>query len=159
MINIWVYFNFIFIVLTFRSCAMALVYSPLCRKCGAEDETSSVPSGVWCGGFKPPEIPKFWQSRAEFPVPWKIHLQQPNKITGFTHLQIEQNTSLGSYCPQIPILSALCPQLSLLTPSPPTKKFLGTPLDETLAHILLVWSVGFAYASISGLLLSGAREY
>jgi hypothetical protein len=27
------------------------------------------------GGFNPPppEIPKFWQSWAEFPVPWKIH--------------------------------------------------------------------------------------
>jgi hypothetical protein len=32
-------------------------------------------SGVPRGGFKPPspEIPKFWQSWAEFPVPWKIH--------------------------------------------------------------------------------------
>jgi hypothetical protein len=31
--------------------------------------------GVW-GVQTPPEIiPKFWQSRAEFPVPWKIHLK------------------------------------------------------------------------------------
>jgi hypothetical protein len=28
--------------------------------------------GVW-GGSNPPEILKFWQSWAEFPVPWKIH--------------------------------------------------------------------------------------
>jgi hypothetical protein len=67
----------------------------------------------------PPEIPKFWQSWAEFPVPWKIHLQQPNQNMGFTHLQIEWNPWLGGYRPQIPVLSALCPQL---------KKFLGTPL-------------------------------
>jgi hypothetical protein len=27
------------------------------------------------GWFKlrPPEVPKFWQSWAEFPVPWNIH--------------------------------------------------------------------------------------
>jgi hypothetical protein len=33
---------------------------------------SGVPRG-WFGGSNPPEIPKFWQSWAEFPVPWKIH--------------------------------------------------------------------------------------
>jgi hypothetical protein len=53
----------------------------------------------WCtegGGFEGfkhplPQIPKFWQSWAEFPVPWKIHLLQPNMNMGFTHLQIERN--------------------------------------------------------------------
>jgi hypothetical protein len=65
----------------------------------------------------PPEIPTFWQSRAEFPVPWKIHPQQPNKNTGFTHLQVGQNPWLGGYRPRIPVLSALCPQLNLLNPS------------------------------------------
>jgi hypothetical protein len=32
--------------------------------------------GVWGGGGQPPpppEITEFWQSWAEFPVPWKIH--------------------------------------------------------------------------------------
>ena len=36
-----------------------------------------------------------------------------------------QNTWLGGYRPQIPVLSVLCPQLNLLNPP---KKFLGTPL-------------------------------
>jgi hypothetical protein len=52
---------------------------------------------------------------------------QPNKNTGFTHLQIGRNPWLGGYRPQIPILSALCPQLNLLN-TPAEKKFLGTPL-------------------------------
>jgi hypothetical protein len=35
---------------------------------------SGVPRGVIEGSKSPPpEIPKFWQSWAEFPVPWKIH--------------------------------------------------------------------------------------
>ena len=35
---------------------------------------SGVPRGrVWGVQTPPPEIPKFWQSWAEFPVPWKIH--------------------------------------------------------------------------------------
>jgi hypothetical protein len=38
------------------------------------------------GGFNPPEISKFWQSWVEFPVPWKIHPQQPNQNMGFTNL-------------------------------------------------------------------------
>jgi hypothetical protein len=71
-------------------------------------------------GFQTPtphhEIPNFWQSWAEFPVPWKIHPYQPNKNTAFTHLQIERNPWLGGYRPQIRILSALCPQLNLLNP-------------------------------------------
>ena len=37
-----------------------------------------------------------------------------------------QNTWLGGYCPQIPVLSVRCPQLNLL--NPPRTKFLGTPL-------------------------------
>ena len=41
--------------------------------------------GGGLGCSNPPEIPKFWQSWAEFPVPWKIHPQQPNKNTAFTH--------------------------------------------------------------------------
>jgi hypothetical protein len=70
------------------------------------------------GGVRPlrTEIPKFWQSWAEFPVPWKIHLEQPNKQMGFTHLQIERNPWLWGYRPQIRVLSALCPQLNLLNP-------------------------------------------
>jgi hypothetical protein len=76
----------------------------------------------WRGGVgvqlpPPPEIPNFWQSQAELPVPWKIHSKQPNKNTGFTHLQIERNPWLWGYRPQIPVLSALCPQLNLLTPT------------------------------------------
>jgi hypothetical protein len=42
-----------------------------------EQLASGVPR-EWFGGFKPPpppQISKFWQSWAEFPVPWKIHLQ------------------------------------------------------------------------------------
>jgi hypothetical protein len=76
----------------------------------------------WFGGVQPPppEIPKFWQSWAEFPIPWKIHPWQPNKNTGFTHLQIERNPWLRRYGPRIPVLSALCPQLNMLkTPPPP----------------------------------------
>jgi hypothetical protein len=45
---------------------------------------------------------------------------------GFTHLQIERNSWLGGYRPQIPVFSAPCPQLNLLTP--PKKKCMGTPL-------------------------------
>ena len=37
-----------------------------------------------------------------------------------------QNPWLGSYRPQIPVLSVLCPQLNLL--NPPWKKFVGMPL-------------------------------
>jgi hypothetical protein len=57
----------------------------------------------------PPEIPKFWQSWAELPIPWKIHLKQPNRNTGFTHLQIERNLWLAGDRPQISVASALCP--------------------------------------------------
>jgi hypothetical protein len=61
------------------------------------------------GGFTPlpPEIPKFYQSWAEFPVPWNIHPKQPNQNMGFIHLQIEWNPLPGGYRPQIPIVSAL----------------------------------------------------
>jgi hypothetical protein len=75
--------------------------------------------GILMGSSTPPpkkKISKFWQSWAEFPVPWKIHRQQPNKNMGFTHLQIERNPWLAGYHPQIAILSALCPKLNLLTP-------------------------------------------
>jgi hypothetical protein len=41
-----------------------------------------------------------------------VHPLQPNKNTGFTHLQIEHNPQLGGYCLQIPVVSALC-QLNL----------------------------------------------
>ena len=40
-----------------------------------------------------------------------------------------QNSWLGGYCPQIPVLSVLCPQLNLLNTPPPTK-FPGTPLSS-----------------------------
>jgi hypothetical protein len=76
------------------------------------------------GGVQPlpPEIiPKFWQSRAELPVPWKIH--HKNLIT-----RVSPICKLGGTpSPQIPVLSALCPQLNLLN-TPTEKKFLGTPL-------------------------------
>ena len=39
-----------------------------------------------------------------------------------------QNPWLGSYRPQIPVLSVLCLQLNLLNPPPEKKKFLGRPL-------------------------------
>jgi hypothetical protein len=71
----------------------------------------------------PPEIPKFWQSVAEFPVPRKIHPQQPNN-TGFTYLQIDRNPRLGGYRPQIPVPSVL----NWICLNPPRTKFLGTPL-------------------------------
>jgi hypothetical protein len=51
---------------------------------------------------------------------------------GSIHFQIEWNPWLGGYGPQIPILSALYPQLNLLKPpTPPKKKFLGTPVLPT----------------------------
>jgi hypothetical protein len=66
------------------------------------------------GSIPPPEIPRFFQSWAEFPVPWNIHPQQRNQNMGFIHLQIEWNPWLRGYRPQIPDLSALFPQLNLL---------------------------------------------
>jgi hypothetical protein len=85
----------------------------------------------------PPEIPKFWQTWAEFPVPWKIHPWQPNKNTSFTHLQIERNPWLGGYRPLIPVLSTLCPQLNLLNtlPLPPS-----TEQNSWVRH----WKTGWA---------------
>jgi hypothetical protein len=50
-----------------------------------------------------------------------------------------QNTWLGGYRPQIPVLSVLCPQLNLLNP-PPRTKFLGTPLiTTTTSRLRLQW--------------------
>jgi hypothetical protein len=41
----------------------------------ADYQSSGVPRGSLGGSNpSPPEIPKFWQSWAEFPVLWKIHL-------------------------------------------------------------------------------------
>ena len=39
-----------------------------------------------------------------------------------------QNSWLGGYCPQIPVLSVLCPQMNLLNRPSPRTKLLGTPL-------------------------------
>jgi hypothetical protein len=47
----------------------------------------------------PPEIPKLGQ------IPRSV--VQPNKNTGFTHLQIEWNPWIGGYRPQISVLSVL----------------------------------------------------
>jgi hypothetical protein len=87
---------------------------------------SGIPRGVVWRVQTPSKILNFWQSCAEFPVPWKIHPQQPNMNMGFTHLQIEQNPWLGAYRPQSPF-SLPCPQMNLL--NPPWTKFLGMPLS------------------------------
>jgi hypothetical protein len=44
------------------------------------DWQTSRTSGVPRGGFNPPEIPKFCQSWAEFPVPWNIQVHPNNLI-------------------------------------------------------------------------------
>jgi len=43
-----------------------------------------------------------------------------------------QNSWLGGYRPQIPVLSVLCHQLNLLNPL--RTKFLGTPLSDAIVH-------------------------
>jgi hypothetical protein len=62
-----------------------LLYNALCFECVCTSRT--VYRGVTrgCLGVQPPppEIPKFWQSWAKFPVPWNIHPQQRNQNTGF----------------------------------------------------------------------------
>jgi hypothetical protein len=77
---------------------------------------------VWGGGSNPPppEIPRFCQSWAEFPVPWNIH-----QNTGFIHLQIEWNPWLGGYRPPDP--RSLCPLslMNLLNFPPPQEKIPG----------------------------------
>jgi hypothetical protein len=82
--------------------------------------------GLGCSN-PPPEILKFWQSWAKLPVLWKICLWQPNKNTGFTHLQIEWNPWFGGLPPPDPC--SLCPLSSTEFVEPPRTKFLGTPLD------------------------------
>ena len=52
------------------------------------------------------------------------------------------NPWLGSYRPQIPVLSVVCPQLNLLNP-PSRTKFLGRPLFITL------WTVCFFKDAVS----------
>jgi hypothetical protein len=92
-------------------------------------QPSSVPreGGGW-GVQTPPEIPKFWQTWAKFPVQWKIHPQQPSKNTGFTHLHVERDPSLGGYHPQTPL--SLPSVLNWICWTPLQKKFLGTPLVQ-----------------------------
>jgi hypothetical protein len=101
------------------------IYKPVLHRLYSTTQGSGVPRGEGGWGVQTPpphpEIPKFWQSWAKFPVPWKIHPWQPNRNTGFTHLQIEQNPWLEGYRPQIPVLSALCIQLNLLNAPPPPK--------------------------------------
>ena len=62
-----------------------------------------------------------------------------------------QNPWLGSYRPQIPILSVFCPQLNLNPPSH-EKKFLGTPLPISsefltfLTNLLLTYLLTYLLA-------------
>jgi hypothetical protein len=106
---------------------------------------SCVPREGFLGVSAPPPrgFPKFGQSWAESPVPWKMHPWQPNQNMGFIHLQIEWNPWLGGYGPQIPVLSGLFPQLNIWTPQKrkvlgvaPRKKFCRTPLSHQAVRIL-----------------------
>jgi hypothetical protein len=90
-----------------------------------------IPWGGIFGGSNPPEIPTFWQNWAEFPFPWKIRPLQPKKNTGFTHLPIEQNTWLGGYRPQIPVVFVL---------NCTCRNFLGMPLYIYILYIYCDWS-------------------
>ena len=63
--------------------------------------------GIW-GVQTPLEIPKFWQSWAEFPVPWKIHPLQPNKNMALTHFWVVAWKALpASYDPHSGIFFSL----------------------------------------------------
>jgi hypothetical protein len=71
-------------------------------------------------GVQPPPpqiIPKFWQSRAEFPVLWKIHIKNLIRIRVANWAE----PLTRGLPPPIPVLSALCPQLNMLNPPPPKK--------------------------------------
>jgi hypothetical protein len=87
------------------------------------------PEGGGLGGSNPPEIiPKFWQSRAEFPVPCKIDLKNLIRI------RVSPICKLGGtpdYRVTAPDPCSLCPLSSTEFVEPPRKKFLGTPLPET----------------------------
>jgi hypothetical protein len=58
---------------------------------------SCVPRGVWGVQIPRRNSKSFDKTEKKFPVPWKV---QPNKNTGFTHLQIKRNPWLGGYRPQ-----------------------------------------------------------
>jgi hypothetical protein len=104
---------------------------------------------VYEGGVQPPppEIPKFCQSWAEFPVPWNIHLWQPNQNMGFIQLQIEWNPWRGVYRSQIPALSVLYPQLNLLNPLPPLseKNSLVRHCPMACSLPVLWWTLSLLY--------------
>jgi hypothetical protein len=80
------------------------------------------------GGLTPPQIiPKFWQSRADLPVPWKINLK--NLINYGFHLLANWAKPLTRGLPPPRSLFSLPSVLNWIcwTP-PPRKKFLGTPV-------------------------------
>jgi hypothetical protein len=88
--------------------------------------------GVWGVQTPPPEIsPKFWQSRAEFPVPWKIDLK--NLIT----IRVSPICKLGGtpdWGVTAPDPCSVCPLSLIEFVEPPRKKFLGMPLTGSLGH-------------------------
>jgi hypothetical protein len=119
--------------------------------------SSGVPGGeVLNTPPPPPGIPKFWQSWAKFPVPWKIHPQQPNKNMGFTHLQIERNPWLGATAsrPRFP-----CPLSSTKFVEPPTyKKILGMPRMRSVLFGI-IRSVGVSVRDCQTALLKTPQEH
>jgi hypothetical protein len=91
--------------------------------------------GFWGSNSRPlpPEIPKFWQSWAEFPVPWKVYSYYPIRIRVSLICKLSGTNDYRATSPRSPF--SLWPQLNLLNPHPdknywpnPPKKFLGTPL-------------------------------
>jgi hypothetical protein len=82
--------------------------------------------GVW--GFKPPPpeiIPKLWQCWAKFPVPWKIHLKNLIRNQVSPTCEFGGTPDWGATGPRS--LFSL-PSVNWICWTPPTKKFLGTPL-------------------------------
>jgi hypothetical protein len=78
------------------------------------------------GGSTPlPEIPKLWQSWAEFPVPWKYIRNNLIRIRISLFCKLSRTPDKGATSPHIPFLSTLRPQLNLLNTQ---TKCLGTPL-------------------------------
>jgi hypothetical protein len=77
------------------------------------------------GGSNPPEIiPKFWQSRAEFPVPWKIDLKNLIRIRVSPICKLGGTLDYGVTAPPPPrSLVSLPSVLNWIC-----WKFLGTPL-------------------------------
>jgi hypothetical protein len=106
-------------------------------------EALAYPGRGGCGVQTPPRnYSELLKKSSRIPSSVENTSYEPNKNTGFTHLQNVRNPWLGGYRPKIPVLSALCPQLNLLTPPSPRKKILGTPL--TLSESLLQWQSCFS---------------